>query len=201
MEKGQEFLRESYKREKDAAMKALRRHLGDSIVFTGTWEEAEGHELEEEELLEGELSASISTIGCYTVRMAECLHGDGSGPDVYYMEGRPAGPDGTARGVCVMTEVSAKYDYDNESPADSWQNIYRAVHGHGWPEGIGYICTVKESGTVPDGQAALFVLRRYERDAHPVEDWYRFSPDGRTERCSKRGRRWECMGTVGDDGL
>lgn len=196
MEEGQEFLRESYKREKDAALEALRRHLGDGIVFTGTWEEAEGRELDEEELLEGELSASISTVGCYTVRIAGCLHDDGSGSDVHYMEGRPTELDGAAKGACVMMEVSARYNPGNESPADSWQNIYRAVHGHGWTEGIGYICTVKESDTVPDRQEALFVLRRYERDAHPVEDWYRFSPDGRIERYSKGygdrdGTAWE----------
>ncbi len=196
MEKGQEFLRESYKREKGAAMEALRRYLGDGIVFTGTWEEAGGRELEEEELLEGELSASISTVGCYTVRIAECLHDDGSGPDAHYMDGRPTESDGTAKGTCVMTEVSARYNPGNKSLVDSWQNIYRAVHGHGWPEGIGYICTVKESDTVPDGQAALFVLRRYERDAHPVEGWYRFGPDGSTEKCSKGygygdGTAWE----------
>ena len=84
-----------------------------------------------------------------------------------------------------MTEVTARYNSGNEFLADSRQNIYRAVHGHGWMEGIGYICTVKESGTVPDGQAALSVLRRYGRNAHPVEDWYRFGLDGRTERHNK----------------
>ena len=65
------ILRASYEQNEDSAMEVLHAHLGDRIVITGTWAEAEGErELEEEELFEGEISASVFTIGCYAVRIA-----------------------------------------------------------------------------------------------------------------------------------
>lgn len=58
-------------------MKTLRKHLGDDIAFTGVWADArEERKLEAAELLEGELSGYIFTIGGYTVRCAGCLYQD-----------------------------------------------------------------------------------------------------------------------------
>ena len=88
------ILRASYEQNEDSAMEVLHAHLGDRIVITGTWAEAEGErELEEEELFEGEISASVFTIGCYAVRIAECLYVDDIGSGTHYTQ--RACPSGT----------------------------------------------------------------------------------------------------------
>ena len=208
MKKEQKFLRESCKQRKNTAMKVLRSHLGNDIVFTGTWEDAaEERELEEEELFEGEISASVFTIGCYNVRIAECLYVDDAESGIHYMQRVPATRDriaryqashaerarawaagysmasgiGLERGVQVVTEVSAMNQSESGAAVDRWQNICMAALSGGlsWSERIDYICTVKKDDTVPDGQAVLFVLNRYMGDSHTSEDWYKFTPDGR----------------------
>lgn len=58
-------------------MKTLRTHLGEDIVFTGVWADArDERELEDCDLLDGELSGYIFTIGGYTIRCAVCLYQD-----------------------------------------------------------------------------------------------------------------------------
>lgn len=174
------ILRASYKRNEDSAMEALHAHLGDGIVVTGTWAEAEGErELEEEELFEGEISASVFTIGCYTVRIADCLYVDDIESGTHYTQRVLAGRDRIAgyrvshvertrawaagysiaseirleRGVRVVTEVSAMNQTGSGAAVDCWQNICMAAlsKGSSWSEEIGYICTVKKDDTVPDG--------------------------------------------------
>lgn len=152
-----DFLRESYRQTEASAKETLHIHLGNSIVFTGTWLEAEERELEEEELMEGEVSASVFTVGCYTVRMAYCLYMDDRDRGVKYTERMPAGQDkitayrneerrigqeleeeGIAiSGLCpigknvrMVTEVSARYNPNSELPVYSWRNICMAVPGH-----------------------------------------------------------------------
>ena len=47
-------------------MRTHRNHLGDKIAFTGVWPDAKGErELEEAELLDGELSGYVFTVGGY----------------------------------------------------------------------------------------------------------------------------------------
>lgn len=209
-----DFLRERYRRTGASAKEALRLHLGNSIVFTGTWLEAEERELEEEELMEGEVSASVFTVGCYTVRMAYCLYVDDSDREMKYTERIPAGQDkiiayrnGERRigqeleedevvitGLCpigknvrMVTEVSARYNPSSEPPVYSWRNICMAAPGHGGSESIDYICTVKQNDMVPDGQAALFVLNNYGDGFRSVDCWYKFTPDGMVEQYSTNG--------------
>lgn len=202
------FLRASYKHKECACREALRAHFGDGIVFTGTWAETAGErELEEEELLEGEISASVFTVGCYAVRIAECLYGDDGSP-VRCRDRIPTGQDKTARhrkgrrrtgqadaagfsavglisqmgeGARKVTEVSARYHSGSEASADCWRNICMAAHSAAWSEGIDYICTVKRNDAVPNGQAVLFVLKQYTGSSHSVEQWYKFTPDGKVE--------------------
>nr|WP_302111354.1 hypothetical protein [uncultured Acetatifactor sp.] len=207
-----DMIRNIYKQNEDSAIETLRRHLGNDIVIT-KWTEAQGEqELEEEELFEGEISASIFTIGCYTVRYAECLYADdsyGGAHGYHYHERVPAGKDIIAeyrdvkrekkrdeaagivrallgpwmlfreKGVRIVEEVSVLCRSGNGADTDCWQNICLAAQSFTWSERIDYICTVKKSDTVPDGQAVLFVLSRYMGDSHTSESWYKFTPDGR----------------------
>lgn len=201
----EELLRNSYKQAEDSAKETLRNHLGSNIVFTGTWAEtADVRELEEEELLEGELSASVFTIGCYAVRIAECLYVEDDSIGVHFRERVPAGSDKIIEcqnehkriiqaaadgyeftegistmedGVRVVTEVSAMYSYGSEASVNCWHNICMAARSFRWAESIDYICTVKRDDTIPDGQAALFVLNKYVGDSFGIEHWYRFTPD------------------------
>lgn len=210
-----EFLRESYKQTEASAQETLRAHLGSDIVFTGTWTEATyERELEEEELLEEEVSASVFTVGCYTVRMAYCLYVDDRGRNVPYTERMPAGKEKIiayrneekrieqeceevgiviaglcpiGKGVRMVTEVSARYDLNREVSVDSWRNICMAAPDHEGSGSIEYICTVKKNGTIPDGEAVLFVLKHREGSPNPVESWYKFTPDGKVEECSMGG--------------
>ncbi len=205
------ILRSIYKQNKDSAMEVLHAHLGNSIVITGTWEEAEGErELEEEELFEGEITAVVFTMGCYTVRIAECLYKDSD--FMQYMQRIPASQDIITRyrvrhieeareraagrtvvgsimelswenGVRKVTEVSARYRSGSDELVERWQNICIAAKTRG---GIGsasidYICTVKRCHEVSDEHAALFVLSRYLGDTHTDETWYKFTPDGIVE--------------------
>lgn len=206
----EELLRDSYKQAEDSARKTLRNHLGPNIVFTGTWAEvADMRELEEEELLEGEISASVFTVGYYAVRIAECLYVEDVSVGVYYTERvsaesnkimecrnehkriRQAADDGYGftkgistmeEGVRIVTEVSAIYGSQSGTAVDSWQNICMAAPDHEGSGSIEYICTVKKDDTISDGQAVLFILKHLERSSDSVEIWYKFTPDGKVEQ-------------------
>ena len=111
------------------------------------------------------VGASVFTIGCYTVRIADCLYMDGKGVNDMYRI--PAG----------------RYCSGSSELVDHWQNICMAAQTHRGigSESIDYICTVKRCHAVSDGQAVLFVLRRYWGDSYTSESWYKFTPDGRAE--------------------
>jgi len=217
------LLRNSYKQAEDSAKETLRNHLGPDIIFTEIWAEvADVRELEEEELLEGELSASVFMVGCYAVRIAECLYVEDDSIGVHYRERVPAGSDkiierrnkrrrirqaavdGFAMtegisimedGVRIVTELSAMYNHGSETSVNCWHNICMAACSARWAESIDYICTVKRNDTVPDGQAALFVLNKYVGDSFGVEQWYKFTPD-----CRVKEYRISGYGGQGDTG-
>lgn len=207
MRKEQEFFRDSYKRRKNAAMETLRTHLGNEIVFTGIWAEAAGErELDEEELLEGEVSASVCTVGCYTIRIACCLHVNDK--EATYTGKIPAGQDKMAvhrneeghigqdlkdngfsiaelysigKDVRMVMEVSARYYPCSESSANLWWNICTAAPDHEQLGSIGFICAVKRNDMVPDEEAALFVLNNFWDGFCTIDYWYKFMPDGKVE--------------------
>lgn len=207
------YLRDSYKQKEASAKETLRANLGNDIVFTGTWADTtiEERELEEEELLESEVSASVFMIGCYTVRMAYCLYIDDRSRNAPYTERISAGKEEITayrkeekrieqeledtgiviaelcpigKGVRMVTEVSAIYGTGSDTAVDSWQNICMAAPDHEGSESIEYVCTVKKDDKTPDGQAALFILKHSERSPDPVEIWYKFTPNGKVERYS-----------------
>lgn len=191
----------------------LRTQLGHDIVFTGMRAEATGErKIEEEELLEGEICATVFTVGCYAVRIAKCLYVDDARRGVHYTERVPAEPDRTAeyrdamrsgqahegkrleegclydREARMVTEVSARYDPGRGDSADGWRNICTAATSCGtWSESIVYICTVKRNHLIPDEQAALFVSKRFMGSSQAVDYWYKFMPDGDIELYSIGG--------------
>lgn len=196
-----------------SAKKTLRLHLGSDIVFTGNWAEtADERKLEEEELFEAEISASVFTIGCYTVRVADCLYEDEpDGIAPRYQERVPAGQDIIAEYRNREKRRSVHYEYPwelihekrarrvkevyvkrhagSEASADCWQNICMAAESWSgsWSESIDYICTVKKDDTIPDEQAVLFVLQRFVGSSYSYDSWYKFTPDGRLEKYSTGG--------------
>ena len=185
MKREQEFLRDSYRRKMNMCMEVLRTHLGNDIVFTGTWEEAAGErEPEEEELLEGELSALIFTIGCYTVRIAECMCEDGSSCEAHNTEGKIAGLDRIKSKACMVTEVSARYTSESQGSIGSWTNIYTAVPCRDWTEEVDYMCSVKESGKARDEEAVLFIFINIATDSNVSGKCYKFTPEGKVEEYS-----------------
>lgn len=185
----EELMRESYKQTESSGMTTLREHLGESIVFTGMGDEVQNaRELEENELFDGELSAFVFTVGCYTVRQAWRLYKDDD--RVNYFERIPAGRDeiaayrteefivnGKYREVC---EISARYNGGGEGDSDYWQHICLATTARNWQwsERVDFICTVKQDVSSPDNEAALFVLKTYVGSSFSVEHWYKCIPDG-----------------------
>lgn len=181
----EDLMRDSYKQIENSGMATLRKHLGKDIVCTGTGDKIQdARELREGELLDGELSAFVFTVGCYTVRQAWALYRDDA--SVHYSERVPAGrdeiaayrTDGLAEGenyreVC---EISARHNGNS----DHWQHICLAAMARNWQwsERVDFICTVKRDITSPDNEAVLFVLKEYTGNSFSVEHWYKCIPDG-----------------------
>ena len=127
-----ELLRNTYKANESAGMKTLRTHLGEDIVFTGVWADAsDERELEDSELLDGELAGYVFTVGSYTIRSAVCLFRDDDEAD--YTQRVPAGQDaiaqyreagwrmpGPGNGVREVQVISARY---NDFGSEDWQHV------------------------------------------------------------------------------
>lgn len=65
----EEIQRNICKNHESKGMKTLRTHLGDDIVFTGLWADAsDERELDESELMKGELLGFVYTVGSYVIR-------------------------------------------------------------------------------------------------------------------------------------
>lgn len=182
-----ELLRNTYKANESAGMKTLRRHLSDDIAFTGVLAEArDERELEEAELLDGELSGYVFTVGGYTIRSAVCLYQDDDEAD--YTQQVPAGRDvivqyqqegwrmlGPGNGVREVQVISARY---NSAGSEGWQHICIAATSLRWDESINFIGTLKTSASAPDEQEVLFILKQYTGDSFGVAHWYKLSSNG-----------------------
>ncbi len=177
-----ELLRNIYKTRERAGMETLRRHLGADIVFTGLWAGArDERELEESELLEGELSGYVFTIGGYTLRSASCLYLDDDSID--YSERVPAGPEALARyrqegwrmlgaedGVREVQALSARYGGRGD-----WHTVCLVTSSLHWDESIHFIGTLKPTAA---SQESLFILKQYTGDSYGIAYWYALAPDG-----------------------
>lgn len=182
-----ELLQNSYKANESAGTKTLRTHLGEDIVFTGVWADArDERELDETELLDGELSGYVFTIGNYTIRSTVCLFRDDD--EVDYTQRIPAGQDTVARylkggwrilgasdGVRDVQDISARY---NGAVSEDWQHVCLAAASIHWTESIDFIGTLKPAASAPDEQESLFVLKQYTGNSFGVAHWYKLSSDG-----------------------
>lgn len=182
-----ELLRNSYKANESSGMKTLRTHLDDNIVFTGVWADArDEREVEDAELLDGELYGYVFTIGGYTIRSAACLYQDNDKAD--YTQRIPAGQDAIAKyrqkgwrmlgawnGTREVQVISARY---NGAGSEEWQHICIAATSVRWDESIDFIATLKPSASASDEQEVLFVLKQYTGDSFGVAHWYKLSSNG-----------------------
>ena len=183
-----ELLRNTYKANESAGMKTLRTHLGEDIAFTGVWADAsDERELEESELLDGELSGFVFTIGSYTIRSAVCLYRDDD--EIDYTQRVPAGEDaiaqyqeegwrmlGPGNGVREVQVISARYN--GFGSVEGWRHVCLAATSLRWDESINFIATLKPVASAPAEQEVLFVLKQYTGDSFGVAHWYKLSSDG-----------------------
>lgn len=188
-----DILRNNYKQNEREGIETLHRHLGDTILITGLWEKAEETEVEENKLLEGELSAFIFKIGNYLIRSSMCLYQDTD--ENAYHKRIPATQDRIAaygksgdyvmlsdrEGVREVHEISAIYKGGDSASKKEWNFICLATEGQmgRWRESIDFICTVKKDSSVPEEQEVLFVQKTYLGDAYCSKDWYKLTSDGR----------------------
>ena len=183
-----ELLRNTYKANESAGMKTLRTHLGEDIAFTGVWADArDERELEESELLDGELSGFVFTIGSYTIRSAVCLYRDDD--EIDYTQRVPAGEDaiaqyreegwrllGPGNGVREVQVISARYN--GFGSVEGWRHVCLAATSLRWDESINFIATLKPVASAPAEQEVLFILKQYTGDSFGVAHWYKLSFDG-----------------------
>ena len=180
----EELRRNIHKNNESAGKKTLRTHLGDDIVFTGVWPDVrDERELEESELLDGELSGYVFTIGHYTIRSAVCLYRNDD--EVDYTERVPVSRDaiaqyqqegwrmrGPGNGIREVQVVSARY---NDSGSEGWQHICIAATSLRWDESINFIAALKPAASAPAEQEVLFILKQYTGDSFGVAHWYKLS--------------------------
>lgn len=121
--------------------------------------------MEESELLDGELTGYVLTIGGYTVRIALCLYRDDDevhytrqvspGRDIvaHYRQGgwRTSGND-----VREVQVVSAGY---NGAGSGQWQHICIAATSIRWEEDIDFIVAWKPMASAPVEQEVLAMVR------------------------------------------
>lgn len=157
------YLRKSHQAIRRSSKEILRRHLGEQIVFTGAESNIAKRELDKDELLDGETSAFVSKVGCYTVRSAQRFE---------------SGEDG--RKICI-TELSARHqNADNDGFLNAYNHICSVTEDPhtSWTEEILFICSVKKDVSTPDHKAELLVRVRYTGDSFSADGWYKMSPDG-----------------------
>ena len=191
-----EIIEKTYEQNESRGMKTLRKHLGNDIVFTGVWADAtEERQLEESELLPGELSAVTFTLGCYTIRSAQRVYKElkdyseapADGEDIAYLKELKASPltgrwiDNYERNekFYINQEIMAKH---NSDPKDVFEGNFKyvccATEKYRFPQTINFICTLKESASSSDEHASLFVFIEHICDSFRTEDWYKLTPNG-----------------------
>lgn len=173
----------------------IKQNWNETAVVTDSTDpkEREIHKLTEDELLPGELSASVFNVGCYTVRSAQRvyrIHEDGYSPElempadkaeVDLVRKEPEGfvlfPSWRNK-LRVTHEISAAHtDNPNNVPI----YICRAARARDlrWSEYIGEICVAKEHEIVPDEYASLFVCLTFVGSSHSFNTWYKLDPTGK----------------------
>jgi len=185
-----EILTNIYKQNENAGMQTLRKHLGNDIIFTGVWTDvADEHQLDDEELFPGELSAAVFTVGCYAVRSAQRVYKKTDGSEEVPADKEELEQIKNSNSILgfadykenlrMTHEITARHNSDPEGVfSGNFKYICRATHGRSWYESIDFICSVKKDSLTSDEYSSLFVLNTYMGDSFSVEDWYKLVPSG-----------------------
>jgi len=188
-----DIMRNIFKQNESEGIKTIHRHLGESVLITGLWEEAkEEIEVEEENLLEGELSAFTFKIGNYSIRSSMRLYQD-TKENAYYKR-IPATQEQIAaygkpgdyvmlsnrEGVREVHEILAKYEGEGTAVAEEWNFVCLATEARmcQWSESVAFISTVKANASEADEREVLFVQKTYCGDSFSVLYWYKMTSDG-----------------------
>lgn len=191
------------------AKATLWKHWYPTAVFTGSWYSGQEKKMDSAKLLQGELSAKTSTVGCYLVRSAirvYKIHEPGYCPelevpadqndmdllwqyinewgnldDFLAMDAWCAVGRPWSQRLRITHEISARHKDD---PNPEFVYITRTAQARNlmWHESINCICTAKENVFVPDRNASLFVCNTYVGDSFSVDTWYQFSRFGKITR-------------------
>ena len=210
-----------FRMQRNDIKRILRRHLSDNIIITDFCnDKTKLQQLDESELLEGEMSAYLFTVGCYSIRRSQCLYRDEDKDNNRYTNRHPATREEIRaveksrcernimsmihpEGFRIVDEISAKY-IEKESKED-YKFICMATNARTgcWSESIGIICTVRHDESIPDNEAVLYVSTMYMGDSFSVDCWYAFYPDGTTKSYQihpfdegSSERNWLTDGTV-----
>lgn len=177
----------------------LRKYWKDTIVFTDIIYpfDIQEQKLSKEELLPGEESAVIFTVGCYMVRSARRIYRvyePGYSPELEMPASREEvesfrknldldgdfsiGIHHRDNSLRVTHEISARHV---ANPNQAFTYICRAAEArnHSWCEWIETICTAKEHEQIPDEYASLLVCMVYSGSSFGCKTWYKIDPTGR----------------------
>ena len=193
------FLRESYRCTLADNALILKRHLGNEIVINDMQEDE--RELDDDELSEGEFSAFIKKIGCYIIRISECLYINERKDDGISTERIPASRKLVE--CYVNTEDIRKEQFlEFHMLAKVLQISARHINSYGTQWNCIYMrdddgmledirdtyAVVKMNCNVPDECADLFIrihlnIKELPINSdlmeHGVDSWYRMNPDGK----------------------
>lgn len=174
------------------ANEIIRKHWKVTAVFTAYWNSENEKELLESELWPGEITAYVSTVGCYIVRRSIRVYNIYE-PGYFPEKETPASQadvdmvkndieSGTwyewRDRLRLTHEISARH-CDNLN--GSFTYICRAAEArnYNWSESIGNICTAKKHPFILDKYASLFVCNTCMGDSYSSETWYKLSCTGK----------------------
>ena len=139
------------------------------IVFTDSWP---GKIEKHSHIFTGwpsKLSAVTFTVGCYTVRITHSSLIRVLGRVVPWIQLFP-----------WTQKISAKYNSTSRGVfANRFKYLCRVINGifFNWSEEISLIISAKEKA-LSDGQASLFVKKRWTGSSFGADYWYELRPDG-----------------------
>lgn len=177
-------LQELYERNKSISVECVRARMGEDIVFTGFWPDAQNaRELEEKELLDGELCGMVYTIGKYTIRHTANLYLDND--MTHFYERVPAKQEKVAEyrsgniraedGYHIVEDISARY---GDSDSEDWQHICTASAYSACVEIVDFIAACKPTPAASEQQEKLFIHKQEGWLTASFSHWYELSADG-----------------------
>ena len=180
--------------------KIIRKHWNGAAVFTDAWHPGiNEQEYTEAELLPGELSAVIFTVGCYIGRSAKrvyripepsCGQGMTTPADEEETElvKKDTGYEDAHRKILmyptwrdkleVVQEISARHKASPNSIFTIVCSVAQSTSPN-WSEFVRTICTAKEHDLIPDEYASLLVCSHDVGSSFGADTWYKLDPTGK----------------------